>query len=780
VGTCQESSRRRGHVSRRLISALLGLLVLFSGVATANTSWSPSGSPAIAAPADSVAGTFPLGVFEDGNMIFGRATDFERLIQDAKAQSLDTVLFNNQSASRDAAMLDVSDRLNFNVYFGPHHELSSQWYGASTPATIEQARSVVYPLVDQVKSHPSVKGYNTADEPQLDALDKVRLATQAFRERDPARASAPVLIGINRGDTIFNAATPDMMISDVYPVGADNPPCNFMMTGFGYPTFTFADYVRRFSASRPPDKPLWVVLQTQNFGSTGLYSLRQPTVPEVRAQHWMALGEGATGIFWYTYSSQQGWTGLKDNPTLFNEIGAQARRTLPLRSTLLGLRRVDDQFITSGAPGSYISTHKTADGSRTYVVVVNAGSCSGPNGVSVLSPTLSGRLKDVETGQLHDLGVPITFQPGDGKLFELVPFPPDAGPTPTPAGLGPNLVKNGTFTTQSSGYPTDWQARPSGSWDGAVGHAAPGALKVTGPASTYSQQSVTLRPGARYLLTYWVKTQNAVGQGVTLRYAQLSPSTSILLVPPKVSGTQDWTSVVTTLTVPSTYAGGRLDILWELTSGAAWIDDIVFAELGGLGAPTATSVAATATSVSATATPAPPTATASPTQPPATATPIPATPTATATATTGAANLVRNGTFTSVSGGFPTDWQARPSGNWDGAVGHAAPGSLKLTGPASIYSLQNVAVQPGATYTLTAWVKTQSVVGRGISLRFPQTAPTTQILTLLPYTSGTQDWTRITSTFSVPASYVGGRLDIIWELTSGTAWVDDVVLTRTP
>src|SRR6185503_12506893 len=107
---------------------------------------SPDGSPAMAAPANSLAGSFPLGVFEDGNMIFGRATDFERLIQDAQAQSLDTVLFNNQSASRDAAMLDVSDRLNFNVYFGPHHELTSQWYGASVPTTIEQARSVVYPL----------------------------------------------------------------------------------------------------------------------------------------------------------------------------------------------------------------------------------------------------------------------------------------------------------------------------------------------------------------------------------------------------------------------------------------------------------------------------------------------------------------------------------------------------------------------------------------------------------------------------------------------------------
>jgi len=65
-------------------------------------------------------------------------------------------------------------------------------------------------------------------------------------------------------------------------------------------------------------------------------------------------------------------------------------------------------------------------------------------------------------------------------------------------------------------------------------------------------------------------------------------------------------------------------------------------------------------------------------------------------------------------------------------------------------------------------------------MRYPQTMPTTQILTALPYTTGTQNWSLVSTTFTVPAAYVGGRLDILWELSSGTAWVDDVTLTEVP
>jgi hypothetical protein len=41
--------------------------------------------------------------------------------------------------------------------------------------------------------------------------------------------------------------------------------------------------------------------------------------------------------------------------------------------------------------------------------------------MAISSSTLKGQLKDLETAAMVPLGSPISFQPGDGKIFELVP-----------------------------------------------------------------------------------------------------------------------------------------------------------------------------------------------------------------------------------------------------------------------------------------------------------------------------------------------------------------------
>ena len=40
--------------------------------------------------------------------------------------------------------------------------------------------------------------------------------------------------------------------------------------------------------------------------------------------------------------------------------------------------------------------------------------------------------------------------------------------------------------------------------------------------------------------------------------------------------------------------------------------------------------------------------------------------------------------------------------------------------------------------------------------------------------SGTQEWQQVTFTFTTPATYSGGRLDIRWVLSAGQAWIDDL------
>jgi hypothetical protein len=139
----------------------------------------------------------------------------------------------------------------------------------------------------------------------------------------------------------------------------------------------------------------------------------------VRAQQWLAIGEGATGIFWFVYSSQQGWTGLVDNPILYPEVTQLAQRVGPLRSLLLGLHKVEDKFTITGNKNPYISTLANKDDQKLYVVAVNRD-CENPQMLSISSSTRTGYLRDLESSQIYRMGEPIAFQPGDGRIFELV------------------------------------------------------------------------------------------------------------------------------------------------------------------------------------------------------------------------------------------------------------------------------------------------------------------------------------------------------------------------
>jgi hypothetical protein len=388
-----------------------------SPVPTPSGNWTPS--------------NFPVGLFEDAGM--QSSTSFTSMVNDIKGRGFDSVLLTNGSVGQEAGLLNVSDTVGgVKVYLAPMAQLNSQWWPSTVSADIATARSVIYPLVDQLKGHPSLGGYNIIDEPALTLQTKVVLAEQAFHERDASRASMPTLIGVYTAPTTFTAANPDALLVDVYPFGSVNGPCDTTMNGFGYPTYDFVKYVRQVASSKPANKPLWIILQTHNWGTAGQpYSLRVPTVPEVREENWLAVGEGATGIFWFIYSSQQGWTGLKDNPTLYTEVTNLEHRISPLKGVLLGLHKGTDQFSVSGGVNPYVSTLVSADGTKSYAVVVNRN-CS-PQTLSVASLTgATGQLKDLETNATYPLGSNLSLAAGDGRMFQFIPSGGGSGNTPTP------------------------------------------------------------------------------------------------------------------------------------------------------------------------------------------------------------------------------------------------------------------------------------------------------------------------------------------------------------
>ena len=130
----------------------------------------------------------------------------------------------------------------------------------------------------------------------------------------------------------------------------------------------------------------------------------------MRLQNWIALGEGARGIWWFIYSSQQGWVGLRDQPVLYAEVGDLAQRTTALPRLS---KQVDQIF----AGPDYASTMTDSNGVR-YVVAANM-SCTAHD--VTLTSALSGRLRDVESGETFAFRDAIPFRGGDGRIFQVVP-----------------------------------------------------------------------------------------------------------------------------------------------------------------------------------------------------------------------------------------------------------------------------------------------------------------------------------------------------------------------
>jgi hypothetical protein len=445
-----------------------------------------------------VATAFPLGVYDDANVVYGNTSYFQTEVNDLNSHNLDSVLFTNGDSTRDGPILGVADQSGTNVYWGPVYQLDREWWPTTVPADATIANNVIAPLVTAVAGHPSLKGTYLVDEPGLDLATKVALGTQAYHQLDPSRPVFPMLIGLDRIGPIFNDANPDIMSIDVYPFGSTNPIGDFTMTGFGYYDLDMVGYIRSAVATKPAGVPLWITLQTQSWGTPGAsYSLRTPVPAEVRAVNWIALGEGAHGIFWFIYSSEQGWTGLKDNTTLFPVVGQLSQRVGPLRSTLSTTQKVADAFTASYAPASagtpvptstpYAST--LSDGTNTYVVVANMD-CVNPQNLQITS-TLAGNLQSLETGQVYAQGSPIWLDAGDGTIFKLTTAPVTGTVTATRTGTkGPTSTPTGTPTGTTSsdsdefnvGGPTpnpQWTFVGGGSSSADVNHLHPGDLRIT-------------------------------------------------------------------------------------------------------------------------------------------------------------------------------------------------------------------------------------------------------------------------------------------------------------
>src|SRR5262249_6105511 len=153
--------------------------------------------------------------------------DFAVTAADLRARHLNAIMFTNNFTYRDEPLLGVADDLGLGVVFGPHAELNVGLWPGRVPATADQARRVIYPLVDRVRAHPSLLGYNVIDDAPDSLAPKIALAVQAFAERDPDRPAAPVLV--EGQDEVARAVQTAVRLTYVYPALVVKPPCDFSL-----------------------------------------------------------------------------------------------------------------------------------------------------------------------------------------------------------------------------------------------------------------------------------------------------------------------------------------------------------------------------------------------------------------------------------------------------------------------------------------------------------------------------------------------------------------------
>jgi len=173
--------------------------------------------------------------------------------------------------------------------------------------------------------------------------------------------------------------------------------------------------------------------------------------------------------------------------------------------------------------------------------------------------------------------------------------------------LGPNLIGNGGFEPggATAEEPSTWRRTRAGiaqrhvtfSWDDEVAHSGERSVSIaiddTHPNvevnHNWNQHVTGFEPGARYLVSAWVKGENLKETAFFVVQCWNYQMSEVLRVASnqqgdEVIGTTDWIRIETTLEVPQ--KTGRMVVLAGLASpenrdGRVWFDDVAIQRIGG-------------------------------------------------------------------------------------------------------------------------------------------------------------------------------------------------------
>jgi hypothetical protein len=310
-----------------------------------------------------------------------------------------------------------------------------------TNVDAEKARQQVTELIEQVKNHPAVYGYNLRDEPPAGFFPGLAKVAEVVKEKHPGAWPYINLfpnyaenwqLGTNGYDEYLNkfveTCKPPILSYDHYSL--------YEGGGHGGRYFENLEAMRKVAVKN--SIPFWNIIQ-----SVGCLNFREPSLTDLRRQVYTSLAYGARGIAYFKYFSAPlgnfrqapidhfgGKTPAWDAMRQVNlQVGKLAPTLLKLKSDRVyhfgevpqGAAAPDDQSLITACGGNVVIGDFTHEDGARYVMIVNKDF----NGSIVCGPQYRKQPSKVEhvsqfSGSLGSFeGEDCWLAPGQGVLLKL-------------------------------------------------------------------------------------------------------------------------------------------------------------------------------------------------------------------------------------------------------------------------------------------------------------------------------------------------------------------------
>ncbi len=370
---------------------------------------------------------------------------------------------------------------------------------------------------------PGVVGYYVQDEPAIS------LQPQTFHQYSLIKANDPSGFNLAVLDSPLNLPfwkdTVDVQAVDPYPIAAAS----------GNDLAEVADWTRAAYQAGHGARPVWTVIQFFRLDLEGAW----PTQQQLHDMSWMAIVEGATGLFYWTY----GAVGLSyvtnpvEHAALYQELINVTTEIKSLEPVLLS---PDAPVITANsATGTVFTKTKVGSDGTRYLFAYNYTGASVAAEFTLAQPATS--VLDYDTGMACAPDTSTTlyedFQPYQAHVLLVgnsgsTPPPTCATPTPTPTPTPtatPTATRTATATMSRTPTPTASRTTTPTATRTATPTATRTATVTATPTATPTPGALTISPaklefaGHRLGSSSSAKTVKVTnGSGVTAIIAGMS------------------------------------------------------------------------------------------------------------------------------------------------------------------------------------------------------------------------------------------------------------------